>query len=376
MELFDVYNLFDLSPKRAEGCYLWDDTDERYLDLYGGHAVISVGHSHPHYIRSITDQLKKIGFYSNSVHISGQQELAHRLEKLSGYPDYHLFLVNSGAEANENAIKLASFHNGKKKVMAFTQAFHGRTSVAVAATDNNKIVAPVNETENIVFVGFNDAEGVKAAFDEHEFSAVIVEGIQGVAGVQVPSKTFLKTIERLCRERDTVFILDEIQSGYGRTGKFFAHQWVDVQPDIISMAKGMGNGFPIGGILIHPKIKARKGMLGTTFGGNYLACAAANSVLEIMASENLMQNAAEMGDYLIGRLAEVDRIRDIRAMGLMVGIELDQPCAPLRQVLMEKYRILTGNASQPETLRILPSLTVGEEEIDQLITALKQELND
>lgn len=376
MKMFDVYSLFDLTPDHAEGSYVWDIKGEKYLDLYGGHAVISVGHSHPHYVKAITDQLQKIGFYSNSVHVCGQRELADLLGVISGYPEYQLFLVNSGAEANENAIKLASFYNGKKKVLTFSKAFHGRTSVAVAATDNKKIVAPVNETENVVFVDFNDEKGVEKAFREHDFSSVIVEGIQGVGGVQMPSSSFLKTIGRLCKEHNAIFIADEVQSGYGRTGKFFAHQWADVKPDIISMAKGMGNGFPVGGILIAPKIKPRKGMLGTTFGGNYLACAAAKAVLEVMQSEDLMSNARKMGRYLVERLKEVDQIREIRAKGLMVGIELEAPCTELRRSLIERHHLLTGNASQPNTLRILPSLTVGKAEIDQLITALKEELND
>ncbi len=375
MKLFDVYSLFDLTPDHAKGSYLWDDKGIKYLDLYGGHAVISVGHSHPHYIKIITDQLDKIGFYSNSVHVSTQQEVADLLGELSGYPDYQLFMINSGAEANENAIKLASFHNGKKKVLAFSKAFHGRTSVAVAATDNKKIVAPINETDNVVFVDFNDEEGVKKAFEEHDFSSVIVEGIQGVGGVQIPSPSFLKTIEELCREHNTVFIADEVQSGFGRTGKFFAHQWAGVKPDIISMAKGMGNGFPVGGILISPKIKPEKGMLGTTFGGNYLACAATKAVLEIIKKEELMQNASDIGTYLVEELKAVKQIKAIRAQGLMVGIELEIPCAEVRKALIEKHRILTGNASQPNTLRILPSLAVGKTEIDALILALKEELN-
>lgn len=375
MKLFDVYSLFDLTPDHAKGSYLWDDKGVKYLDLYGGHAVISVGHSHPHYIKTITAQLNKIGFYSNSVHISTQQEVADLLGELSGYSNYQLFMINSGAEANENALKLASFHNGKKKVLAFSKAFHGRTSVAVAATDNKKIVAPINETDNVVFVDFNDEEGVKKAFEEHDFSSVIVEGIQGVGGVQIPSVSFLKTIETLCNKNNTVFIADEVQSGFGRTGKFFAHQWAGVKPDIISMAKGMGNGFPVGGILISPKIKPKKGMLGTTFGGNYLACAASKAVLEIIKEEKLMQNASEIGAYLVEELKAVEQIRAIRAQGLMVGIELEIPCAEVRKALIQKHHILTGNASQPNTLRILPSLGVGKSEIDALILALKEELN-
>ncbi len=376
MELFDVYSLFDLTPVKAKGCYLWDDKSEKYLDLYGGHAVISIGHSHPHYVETISEQLKNIGFYSNSVHIAIQQEVATLLGRLSGYNDYQLFMVNSGAEANENAIKLASFYNGKKKVLAFSKAFHGRTSVAVAATDNKKIVAPVNETDNVVFAPFNDVDAVKQAFAEHDFSSVIVEGIQGVGGVQLPTDEFLKTIATLCQQNNAVFILDEVQSGYGRTGDFFAHQSSGVKPDIITMAKGMGNGFPVAGLLISPKIKPQKGMLGTTFGGNYLACAAALAVLEVMDAEKLMDNAVKMGDYFCYKLGEVEHIKEIRARGLMVGVELDQACAPIRLNLLKKHHILTGNASQPNTLRILPSLAVTETEIDALIEALKAELND
>ncbi len=376
MELFNVYNLFDLTPVRANGCYLWDDKSHKYLDLYGGHAVISIGHSHPHYVETISEQLKNIGFYSNSVHISIQQEVADLLGRLSGYNDYQLFMVNSGAEANENAIKLASFHNGKKKVLAFSKAFHGRTSVAVAATDNKKIVAPVNESDNVVFAPFNDVEAVKQAFAEHDFSSVIVEGIQGVGGVQLPTDAFLKTIATLCQQNDAVFIADEVQSGYGRTGNFFAHQSSGVKPDIITMAKGMGNGFPVAGLLISPKIKPQKGMLGTTFGGNYLACAAALAVLEVIDAEKLMDNAVKMGDYFGCKLDEVDHIKEVRARGLMVGVELDRACAPVRLNLLKTHHILTGNASQPNTLRILPSLGVTETEIDALIKALKTELND
>lgn len=374
--MFEVYSLLNLTPDHAKGCLVWDQDGTCYLDLYGGHAVISVGHSHPHYIESLTKQLGKIGFYSNAVHIAPQKELAQLLGTLSGYERYQLFLVNSGAEANENAIKLASFYNGKKKVLAFSRAFHGRTSVAVAATDNRKILAPVNETENVVFADFNDEQGVIEAFKKHDFSSVIVEGVQGVGGVQIPSPSFLKTLEHLCKAHDALLILDEVQSGYGRTGKFFAHQWAGIKPDIISMAKGMGNGFPIGGILIAPKIKPQIGMLGTTFGGNYLACAAAKAVLEIMEAEQLMTNALEMGTYLVDRLSEVKGIKAVRAKGLMVGIELHEPCASLRQILIEKYHILTGNASEPHTLRVLPSLTITKPEIDQFITALITELND
>ncbi len=375
MKLFDVYSLFDLTPVKAEGSYLWDDKGQQYLDLYGGHAVISVGHSHPHYVKTITEQLSNIGFYSNSVHIPIQEKVAELLGKLSGYNDYSLFLCNSGAEANENALKLASFHNGKKKVIAFSKSFHGRTSATVAATDNPAIVAPINETDNIIFVEFNNESELEKAFIENEISSVIIEGIQGVGGVQIPTTSFLKKIEKLCQQHNAVFILDEIQSGYGRTGKFFAHQYSDVKPDIITTAKGMGNGFPVAGVLISPKIEAKKGMLGTTFGGNYLACAASLAVLEILEKENLIENSKKIGDYLVNKLSEVQQIKEIRSVGLMVGIELEMPCAEVRNNLLWKHKILTGNASNKNTLRILPSLTITEKEVNLFINALKTELN-
>ncbi|WP_407482279.1 aspartate aminotransferase family protein [Elizabethkingia meningoseptica] len=375
MNLFDVYSLFDLTPVKAEASYLWDDKGEKYLDLYGGHAVISVGHSHPHYVKTISEQLQKIGFYSNSVHIPIQDQVAKLLGKLSGYEDYQLFLCNSGAEANENAIKLASFHNGKKKVISFSKAFHGRTSAAVAATDDASIVAPVNETENILFVEFNNEDALEKAFAENEISSVIIEGIQGVGGVLIPTDSFLQKIEKLCKAHNALFILDEIQSGYGRTGKFFAHQFSGVKPDIITTAKGMGNGFPVAGVLISPDIKPKKGMLGTTFGGNYLACAASLAVLEILEKENLIQNAQEMGDYLVEQIKDLPKIKEIRSVGLMVGIELEMPCAEVRNNLLLKHKMLTGNASNKNTLRVLPSLTVSKVEIDQFVNALKTELN-
>ncbi|MDE5491940.1 aspartate aminotransferase family protein [Elizabethkingia meningoseptica] len=375
MNLFDVYSLFDLTPVKAEASYLWDDKGEKYLDLYGGHAVISVGHSHPHYVKTISEQLQNIGFYSNSVHIPIQDQVAKLLGKLSGYDNYQLFLCNSGAEANENAIKLASFHNGKKKVISFSKAFHGRTSAAVAATDDASIVAPVNETENILFVEFNNEEALEKAFAENEISSVIIEGIQGVGGVLIPTDSFLQKIEKLCKAHNALFILDEIQSGYGRTGKFFAHQFSGVKPDIITTAKGMGNGFPVAGVLISPDIKPKKGMLGTTFGGNYLACAASLAVLEILEKENLIQNAQKMGDYLVEQIKDLPKIKEIRSVGLMVGIELEMPCAEVRNNLLLKHKMLTGNASNKNTLRVLPSLTVSKVEIDQFVNALKTELN-
>lgn len=375
MKLFEVYSLFDVTPVKAKGCYLWAENDKKYLDLYGGHAVISIGHSHPHYVQRISDQLQNIGFYSNSVQIDSQNQVAELLGKLSGYEDYRLFLCNSGAEANENALKLASFHNKKKKIISFSKAFHGRTSAAVAATDNKKIVAPINETDNIISLPFNDLQALEEAFEQHEISSVIIEGIQGVGGVKFPEESFLKKIETLCQKHEAVFILDEIQSGYGRTGKFFAHQFYDVKPDIITVAKGMGNGFPVAGVLINPKFKAKKGMLGTTFGGNYLACAASLAVLEILQKENLLDNAEKMGAYLKDQLSGFKQIREVRSQGLMVGVELDEPCAELRKNLLHNHQILTGTSSDQNTLRVVPPLTISKTEIDQFIKALKTELN-
>ena len=368
MPLFDVYPLFDIEPVKAQGCYLWDSAGRQYLDLYGGHAVISIGHSHPHYVSQISQQLQRIGFYSNSVRIPGQQALAGKLGSLSGYPDYSLFLVNSGAEANENAFKIASFHTGRKKIISFDKSFHGRTSAAVAATDNPAIIAPVNQHDHVVFVPFNDTEAFEQVMDD-SVAAVIIEGIQGVGGVRVPEVSFLRKIRELCSRHGSLMILDEVQSGYGRSGRFFAHQEAGVQPDIISMAKGMGNGFPIGGILIHPSIPAKHGMLGTTFGGNHLACAAANAVLEVIEEEDLVANAAAMGELLIGALKGKRGIREVRGRGLMIGIELDRPCAPVRQALLQQYGIFTGSSSDKNTIRILPALNVGEKELNIFLDA-------
>lgn len=371
MKLFDVYPLFDVTPVKASGSYLWDENGTKYLDLYGGHAVISVGHSHPHYVKRITEQLQNIGFYSNSVQIPIQNQLAEKLGQLSGYEAYHFFMCNSGAEANENALKLASFHTGRKKVIYFSKAFHGRTSAVVAATDNPSIVAPVNESDNFILLPFNDENALAEAFQQYEIAAVIIEGIQGVGGVQIPTTAFMQKIRTLCTDFGAVFICDEIQSGYGRTGKFFAHQFADVTPDVITVAKGMGNGFPVGGVLIAPSIQAKYGMLGTTFGGNYLACAASLAVLEIMEDESLIENAAEMGDYLVAQLKDNSAIQEIRYQGLMIGIELKSPCAPIRKKLLDEYKMLTGNASNPNTLRILPALTISKTEIDEFVTAFE-----
>ncbi|MCO6173787.1 aminotransferase class III-fold pyridoxal phosphate-dependent enzyme [Flavobacterium sp. NRK F10] len=371
MKLFDVYPLFDVTPVKASGSYLWDENGTKYLDLYGGHAVISVGHSHPHYVKRITEQLQNIGFYSNSVQIPIQNQLAEKLGQLSGYEEYNFFMCNSGAEANENALKLASFHTGRKKVIYFSKAFHGRTSAVVAATDNPSIVAPVNESDNFILLPFNDENALAEAFQQHEIAAVIIEGIQGVGGVQIPTTAFMQKIRTLCTEFGAVFICDEIQSGYGRTGKFFAHQFANVTPDVITVAKGMGNGFPVGGVLIAPSIQAKYGMLGTTFGGNYLACAASLAVLEIMEDENVIENAAEMGDYLVAQLKDNSAIQEIRYQGLMIGIELKSPCAPIRKKLLDEYKMLTGNASNPNTLRILPALNISKTEIDEFVTAFE-----
>ncbi|WP_338410309.1 aminotransferase class III-fold pyridoxal phosphate-dependent enzyme [uncultured Flavobacterium sp.] len=372
MKLFDVYPLFDLNFVKAIGSYLWTNNGEKYLDLYGGHAVISIGHSHPAYVKNVSEQLHKIGFYSNSVKIPLQEEVANLLGKISGYNDYELFLCNSGAEAIENAIKLASFHTGKKKTICFTKAFHGRTSAAVAASDNKKIIAPVNETDNFIFVPFNDIYALEETFKKNTISSVLIEGIQGVSGVQIPNKTFLQKIKNLCETHDAIFICDEIQSGYGRTGKFFAHQHADVRADIITIAKGMGNGFPVGGVLISPKIKAKHGLLGSTFGGNYLACAASKAVLEVINSEKLMQNAAVLGDYLYEQLKNEANIQEIRYQGLMIGIELKTACAPFRNQLLSEYKILTGNASCPCTLRILPALNITKNDLDVFVKAFKK----
>lgn len=369
MNLFDVYPLFDITPVKALGSKLWDENGTEYLDLYGGHAVISIGHSHPHYVKRLTEQLNNIGFYSNSVKIPQQQELAEKLGKLSGYEDYQLFLINSGAEANENALKLASFHTGRKKVISFSKSFHGRTSAVVAATDDRSIVAPVNETENIIFLPFNDSAAVEAALATNEVAAIIVEGIQGVGGVNIPTAPFLQDLEKLAKKHGTLLILDEIQSGYGRSGKFFAHQHAGIKPDLITIAKGMGNGFPVAGVLISPEIPAKHGMLGTTFGGNYLACAASLAVLEVIEQENLIENASKMGEYLIEKAKALPGVREVRGQGLMVGIELEQPCAPLRKALLDKYRIFTGSASNKNTIRILPALNVTQDELDRFLEA-------
>jgi acetylornithine aminotransferase len=371
--LFDVYPIYDIEPVKAEGSYLWDQNGTKYLDLYGGHAVISVGHCHPYYVDKLTKQLNAISFYSNSVKISLQEELAEKLGELSGYPDYKLFLCNSGAEANENALKLASFHNGKTKVISFTKSFHGRTAGAVAATDNPSIVAPVNYKEHVTFLPFNDVDAAAAGITD-EVCAVIVEGIQGVGGINVCTDEFLQTLRRKCDETGAILILDSVQCGYGRTGKFFSHQFSGIQPDIMSMAKGMGNGFPIGGILISPKFKASYGLLGTTFGGNHLACAAGVAVLDIMKEENLIANAAEIGDYLLNGIKEIGGYKELRGRGLMIGIEYDFPVKDLRNKLLFEHKMFTGVAGA-STIRLLPSLALGKTEADLFLEALKKEVS-
>jgi acetylornithine aminotransferase len=368
MKPFDVYPLFDIEPVKAQGSYLWDKEGVKYLDLYGGHAVISIGHSHPYYVEKLRQQLNAIGFYSNSVKIPLQEELAQKLGEQSGYPEYYLFLCNSGAEANENALKLASFHNGRKKIVAFGKSFHGRTSLAVASTDDKSIVAPVNAIHDITFLPFND-ETVLDEYLNSEVCAVIIEGIQGVGGVNVPSASFLKKIGALCKKNGIVFILDEVQSGYGRSGKFFAHQHAGVRPDLITVAKGMGNGFPVGGVLIAPLFKPKHGMLGTTFGGNYLACAAGIAVLDVIKRENLVKNAGKVGTYIMQKAKEIEGVKEVRGLGLMIGIELEGPSATIRTELLNKHKIFTGSASQKNTLRILPALNITNTEADIFLEA-------
>ncbi|MCE5206166.1 MAG: aspartate aminotransferase family protein [Porphyromonadaceae bacterium] len=371
MNLFDVYSLWNIEPVRAEGCRVWDKEGKEYLDFYGGHAVISIGHSHPAYVKAIQQQVAKIGFYSNSVLNSLQGELARRLGEQSGYPDYSLFLCNSGAEANENALKLASFHTGKRRVIAFKEAFHGRTSGAVAVTDNPAIQSPFNHGHEVVFVPLNDINAVTNEIEKGDVAALLIEGIQGVAGIYVPDALFLQQLSAVCKAHGVVLILDEIQSGYGRTGQFFAHQQSGIKPDLITMAKGMGNGFPIGGVLISPHFEAKKGMLGTTFGGNHLACTAAIAVLDVMKEEALVENAARMGSFLTERLGEVKGIKEVRGRGLMLGIEFLPEHATVRNQLLFKSHIFTGGAKN-NVMRLLPPLSISESEIDSFIGELKK----
>lgn len=375
MQLFDVYSLYDIEPVRGHGNYVYTADGTEYLDLYGGHAVISIGHTHPHYVEAVCRQTAALPFYSNSVKNSLQQRLADLLGEASGYDDYQLFLANSGAEANENAMKLASFVTGRKKILAFDRAFHGRTSAAVAATDNPKIQAPLNRTDNIVFVPLNDIESVRRELASGEYAAVIVEGIQGVAGIRMVDDSFLADLRKAATATDTLLILDEIQSGYGRTGRFFAHQYAGIRPDIITMAKGIANGFPMSGVLIAPSIKPVKGMLGTTFGGNHLACAAAIAVLEVMKDEKLVENAAEVGAYLLEQLKTIPGLKEVRGRGLMLGIEIEGSASELRKRLLFGHRIFTGGAGE-HTVRLLPPLTITRREADIFLNEFRKALSE
>ena len=377
MTLFDVYPINNINIVKAEGSYVWDDKKVKYLDLYGGHAVISIGHTNPHWVKRIEDQLRQIAFYSNSIKIPLQQQLAEKLGKVSGKEDYQLFLCNSGAEANENALKLASFYNGRKKVIAFSKGFHGRTSLAVAATDNPNIVAPVNETGNVIFLPFNDEAALDECFKSNgkEISAVIIEGIQGVGGINLATTSFLKKIKSLCEENNTVFIADEVQCGYGRSGKFFFTDHAAVNADIYTMAKGMGNGFPVGGIIIAPHIRPRHFMLGTTFGGNHLACAAALAVLEVIDSEKLMANAEKVGEHLMNELRSIPELQNVRGQGLMIGFDVPTELKDLKKNLLFTHHIFTGEA-KPNVIRLLPSLALTIEEANRFLKAIRTEIKN
>lgn len=375
MKLFDVYSLYDIEPVKGKGNYVYTADGSEYLDFYGGHAVISIGHAHPHYVEAVSRQVALMPFYSNSVKNSLQQRVADLLGEASGYPDYQLFLVNSGAEANENAIKLASFATGRKKILAFDKAFHGRTAAAVAATDNPKIQAPVNKTDNIDFSPLNDVEAAKKKLASKEYAAVIVEGIQGVAGIRMVDDDFLRQLREITKKTGTLLILDEIQSGYGRTGKFFAHQYSGIRPDIITVAKGIANGFPMSAVLIAPEIKPVKGMLGTTFGGNHLGCAAAVAVLEVMRDEKLVENAAKIGEYILDGLKKIPQLKEVRGRGLMIGVEIEGNASELRKRLLFDHHIFTGGASE-HTVRLLPALTVGKKEADKFLSEFKKLLTE
>lgn len=369
MNLFDVYPLFDVNIVKGKGCHVWDDKGNEYLDLYGGHAVISIGHAHPHYVEAISKQVATLGFYSNSVINKLQQEVADRLGVMSGYDDYQLFLINSGAEANENALKLASFYNGRTRVISFSKAFHGRTSLAVEVTNNPKIIAPINDNGHVTYIPLNDIEATKAELEKGDVCAVIIEGIQGVGGIQLPTTEFMKELRNACDKHNTVLILDEIQSGYGRSGKFFAHQYNDIKPDMITVAKGIGNGFPMAGVLISPKFEAVYGQLGTTFGGNHLACAAAIAVLDVMKEENLIQNAAQVGEFLINELKKFKGIKEVRGRGLMIGLEFEEPIKELRKKLLFEQKVFTG-VSGTNIIRLLPPLCLKQAEAEDFLTRL------
>ncbi len=376
MNLFNVYPLYNVTPVKAEGCHVWDDKNIKYLDLYGGHGVISIGHTHPHYIAKLKSQLDKISFYSNSIQNPLQVELAEKLGKISGCENYNLFLCNSGAEANENALKLASFKTGKKRVISFKNSFHGRTSAAVAATDNLNINAPINLQQEVTFLPLNQIDLVEQEIKKGDVCAVIIEGIQGVGGLDEGTTFFFKSLEKICKENEVILILDEIQSGYGRSGKFFAFQHHDIHPDIITIAKGMGNGFPIGGVLIVDELKAKFGMLGTTFGGNHLACTAAISVLEVIEKENLIENVNDASTYFLEKIKEIKQVKKVKGKGLMLGVEFDFEVAEIRKKLIFEQHIFTGGASNKKLLRILPPLSVTKNEIDEFIDALKKVLNN
>lgn len=375
MNLFDVYPLIPVTLVKADGCRLWDEQGQEYLDLYGGHAVISIGHSHPHYVKRINDQVNKLGFYSNSIQIPIQQSLADKLAELSCLHSYQLFLVNSGAEANENALKMASFVTKKAGFIAFSGSFHGRTSAAVALTDNPKLVAPCNARDDFFILPFGDLESVEKVLSSESIAGIIVEGIQGVGGIQVPTADFLLGLSKLATKYEAKLILDEVQSGYGRTGRFFAHQWVDgINPDLITIAKGMGNGFPIGGVLLSPEFKASYGLLGTTFGGNHLACAAGLAVLEVLEAERLQQKALELGERLMAELLTIPGVLAVRGKGLMIGLDLNQDAGPIRSLLVSKYKIFTGSAAGKETIRLLPPLSVEWDQLHSFVVALKEVL--
>ncbi len=371
MELLNVYSLYPIEPVRGAGSHVYTADGTEYLDLYGGHAVISIGHAHPTYVRALQQQVEQLGFYSNSVENALQQQLADRLGAASGYDDYRLFLCNSGAEANENALKIASFQTGRERILAFKKAFHGRTSGAVAATDNPKINAPFNRTDKVEFVPLNDLEAVRKQLETEQFAAVVIEGIQGVAGIHLPDDEFLRQLRTLCTTTGTQLILDEIQSGYGRSGRFFAHQYSGIRPDLITMAKGMGNGFPIGGVLVAPHFETWTGMLGTTFGGNHLACAAAIAVLDVIREERLVDHAAEVGDYLLTELKKIPQLKEVRGRGLMIGMEIEGSASELRKRLLFEEHIFTGGAGAT-TVRLLPALNVTKEQAEAFVTALKK----
>ncbi len=375
MNLFNVYSLYDTEPVRGEGAYVYDENGRQILDFYGGHAVMSIGHAHPHYVRKVQEQVASLGFYSNSVKNPLQQELADKLGELSGMDDYQLFLVSSGAEATENALKLASFHTDRNRILAFDGAFHGRTSAAVNVTDNEKIKAPINKNFPVTFLPMNNIAAVERELARGDVAALIIEGVQGVHGIYVPEPEFLEALPALCHKHGALLILDEVQSGYGRTGKFFAFQHSRVQPDIIAMAKGMGNGFPIGGVLIHPKFEGKAGMLGTTFGGNHLACAAGIAVLDVIKDEGLLENATIQGAYLMEELGKTDLFTETRGYGLMIGLQMTEPIAPLRKKLLFEHGVFTGSSKDPNTIRLLPPLNVTRAQCDDLIAAFKAALS-